>query len=777
MADHYETLGVPPTATDREIKKAYFALVRQFPPETHAEDFRRIREAYEALSNPEARAEHDRAREAGGLVEPFSEHGPELGSQLRAAAAALNADRPKEAIPILEAAIASHPDVIVARDMLGVAMMMNGDMRSASQVFEELVRRDPKNPVFQVRLGHTYRDLKFDRPALAAYLRARELAPNELAIRFVLSDFYASRRQWKEALDELDQAAALAAGCAEKDWEPALRRVGVQLARKKTSLVKREVGSLLASIPAEDEVRKYIADRLASMAARAFALQRPSDGNYLLFVALSLRPERQLGPFLTRVTVPFGRLPEPTQRWLRDQPARDIVKPLWSRGYSGPGVVTFLGVSVLAVAGLVAAGAVTASQAWDAGAWWWLAAFLGLGGWLAAAGVRGIWRTRRNPLGKFTTLHSHYLVQAKQDEVTFWPLINLVRVSTVHQHTYAVYTASAVRLKFGWRTATLSIRGKQLAESLANEAAQLRGRLLYLLSSGLLEADGELDLLPRELREGGTPRVAVAQRLRAVRWQAACAAAAAAAVVALPPFQGRGLDDREWERAQGSANEMRGYLDRHPDGRHTAEAHAALDRELERGLHRLQQMHLAQSAVLGEVIEALRRAGTNVVQVSYAPSVKTGGFRAPASMSMADVALADQENVERHGRITAVLQRRIDSLVGPALVELRDGIRSSRAESPVKLEVTSVLGLSGEVYRMPEDATRAYFGLVLRSGVDVRLGAGGVPAHHYDVSAGPSREVTWSGEGATPRHAYAKMADAAADALGQELVAAMHMGE
>lgn len=776
MADHYETLGVPPAATDREIKKAYFALVRQFPPETHADDFRRIREAYEALSNPEARAEHDRARAAGGEVEPFSEHGPELGSQLRAAAAALNADRPKEAIPILEAAVTSNPDVIVARDMLGVAMMMDGDMRNASQVFEELVRRDPNNPVFRVRLGHTYRDLKFDRPALASYLKARELAPNELAIRFVLSDFYVSRRQWKEALDELDQAAGLAAGRSEKDWEPALRRVGVQLARKKMALVKRELGALLAGIPAEDEVRKYIADRLASMAARAFALQRPRDGNYLLDVARSLRPERSLGSFPLRISAPLDRLPEATRQWLREQPEREIVKRLWSRGYSVPGVTASLGLLTLAIGGLTAAGSVHAVQAWGAGAWTWLAVLLGLGGWLLAAGALGLRRARRSPLGKFTTLHQHYLVQVNQDQVTFWPLINLVRVSAMHHQTYAGSTTS-VRMKFGWRTAALSIRDREVATGLANGAANNRGRLLDLLSSGLLEADGELDVLPRELRERARPSAVVARRLRGVQWQAAGAAAAAAVVLALPPFQARGVDDNDWELARNSAHNARGYLDAHPDGRHAAEARAALDEELERGLHRLQQMHSAQSAVLGELIEALRRAGTNVVQVTYAPSVRVGRFRVPPSLAMADVALADRENLTRHGRITTMLQHRIDSLVGPTVVELRDGIGTSRAESPVKLEVTSVLGLSGEVYRLSDDAERAYFGLVLRSGVDVRLGQGDAPAHHYDLEAGPQHEVAWNGEAATPRHAYAKMADAAADALGQELVAAMQMGE
>ena len=779
MTDHYQTLGVAPTATDREIKKAYFALVRQFPPETHAEDFRRIREAYEALSNPQTREEHDRARAAGGEVEPFSEHGPELGAQLCAAAAAIGADRPGEAVPILQAALAANPDVIVARDMLGVALMMSGDTHRAAKEFEELTRRDPTNPVFHVRLGHAYRDLKFDRPALAAYLKARELAPGELAIRFVLSDFHASCKRWNEALKELDEAAAMAAGRAERDWEPALRRVGVQLARKRTRLVRREVASLLASLPADEEVKKHVSDRLSSMAARAFALQRTSDGNYLLQVARSLDPERHLGRFPEKVTVPLERLPEATQAWLRGQPGRDIVKPLWSRGYDGPVAVLGLGLlALLAGAGLAAA-ALGGVQMWSVPGWAVTAALFTSGAWAAAAGIRRLRHAFRSPLGKFTTLHSHYLVQAELDRVTFWPLINLVRISTTHQHMYSVYTASSVRLRFGRRTASLAIRGKELAEGLANEAAQLRGRVLDLLNSGMLEADGEVDLIPRALFPGGKEKGAWRRRLLDVRWPAAAALAGALAVPVLVSLQARAQDDAAWEMAKiRGAEAISQFLDGRPDSRHAAEARALLDQELARGLRRLQQMHQDRAAVLGELLEALRRAGTNRVQVSHRSSAKLGGFRAPASLSMVGVDLAGQTSVQHQKRITHALQRRIDQLVGPNVVTLRDGLGAPAVSSPVKLQIASELGLSGEVYQLTDDE-HLYFGLVLRSGVDVRLDGSPAPAHHYDVEARPSRELRWMGPkaGVPPRVTYSRMADSAAEAMGKQIALAMQLGE
>ena len=57
--DPYRVLGLPVTATQVEIKRAYFALIRQYPPETEAEKFKLIRIAYEKLKDTQRRVETD----------------------------------------------------------------------------------------------------------------------------------------------------------------------------------------------------------------------------------------------------------------------------------------------------------------------------------------------------------------------------------------------------------------------------------------------------------------------------------------------------------------------------------------------------------------------------------------------------------------------------------------------------------------------------------------------------------------------------------------------
>jgi hypothetical protein len=55
----YDVLGLPRQASETDIKRAYFQLVRQFPPERQPEKFRDIRTAYEQLRDPEHRARID----------------------------------------------------------------------------------------------------------------------------------------------------------------------------------------------------------------------------------------------------------------------------------------------------------------------------------------------------------------------------------------------------------------------------------------------------------------------------------------------------------------------------------------------------------------------------------------------------------------------------------------------------------------------------------------------------------------------------------------------
>ena len=63
--DYYATLGVPKTATEKEIKQAFRKMARKSHPDVNPGDksaetrFKEINEAYEVIGDPEKRKKYD----------------------------------------------------------------------------------------------------------------------------------------------------------------------------------------------------------------------------------------------------------------------------------------------------------------------------------------------------------------------------------------------------------------------------------------------------------------------------------------------------------------------------------------------------------------------------------------------------------------------------------------------------------------------------------------------------------------------------------------------
>jgi len=54
--DPYRILGIPPESGDQEIRAAYLRKVKEFPPDRAPREFEQVRDAYETLRDPRARA-------------------------------------------------------------------------------------------------------------------------------------------------------------------------------------------------------------------------------------------------------------------------------------------------------------------------------------------------------------------------------------------------------------------------------------------------------------------------------------------------------------------------------------------------------------------------------------------------------------------------------------------------------------------------------------------------------------------------------------------------
>ncbi|WP_109831485.1 J domain-containing protein [Reichenbachiella versicolor] len=85
MVDYYELLGIPSTATQREIKLAFKEMAKRYHPDSYTggehteEQFKLINQAYQVLSDPHTKAQYDLKRTYGAIYSapspsPFQQH-------------------------------------------------------------------------------------------------------------------------------------------------------------------------------------------------------------------------------------------------------------------------------------------------------------------------------------------------------------------------------------------------------------------------------------------------------------------------------------------------------------------------------------------------------------------------------------------------------------------------------------------------------------------------------------------------------------------------------
>lgn len=73
VENYYQILNTRANASQLTIKKKYIEMVKLYPPETHPEEFQKVRQAYETLRDPVKRQEYDFFRKYGSKIEKLME--------------------------------------------------------------------------------------------------------------------------------------------------------------------------------------------------------------------------------------------------------------------------------------------------------------------------------------------------------------------------------------------------------------------------------------------------------------------------------------------------------------------------------------------------------------------------------------------------------------------------------------------------------------------------------------------------------------------------------
>lgn len=175
MNTYYEILGIQPDASQIEIKKAYFKMIRQYSPESDPERFQKIREAYEYLKNAENMPE-------GPVFPPCSE--PFAQKMAEQIAQAIRDGNQKLYRDTCEQAWKLFPDDIQFLYHLIIAQRNCGNTGKAIKNAEKLVKMDPENKWFQRELAVSYIERGFINKAYFACEKAYELGCRD--IDFVL---------------------------------------------------------------------------------------------------------------------------------------------------------------------------------------------------------------------------------------------------------------------------------------------------------------------------------------------------------------------------------------------------------------------------------------------------------------------------------------------------------------------------------------------------------------------------------------------------------------
>ncbi|EJQ46706.1 hypothetical protein IEQ_03895 [Bacillus cereus BAG6X1-2] len=192
---YYELLEIEQSASQDEIKKAYFRKIRMYSNEKYPEEFKQLTKAYEELMNEEQRAVYDRSIQNGG----------EYDLLLNQALNYKNGSEYQEAIAILNDLLINYSDSSDVRYHLADCYYELGWFTDAKTAIQELIFDYPSVIEYHFLLFLIYRDQQEYSKAIAQANKLIKLQPQSPYPYRHLSDIYINMEQYDNAIKALER--------------------------------------------------------------------------------------------------------------------------------------------------------------------------------------------------------------------------------------------------------------------------------------------------------------------------------------------------------------------------------------------------------------------------------------------------------------------------------------------------------------------------------------------------------------------------------------------
>ena len=194
MHDYYKLLGVAPSASAAEIRRAYAQLARETHPDRFTDpaqkqraerDFQDITTAFNALTNPRSRAEYDQSRERPQPRTPEEIARDAYSSALQL----LETEQFDEAVTLLRTAAHHGPSEAIYHAALGrVLARRPSTAREAVSVLERAIQLDPRSVGAHVDLASVLAQQGLRLRAQKVCEAAQRIAPRDARLVRLAAD-------------------------------------------------------------------------------------------------------------------------------------------------------------------------------------------------------------------------------------------------------------------------------------------------------------------------------------------------------------------------------------------------------------------------------------------------------------------------------------------------------------------------------------------------------------------------------------------------------------